>query len=266
MPSENTGKLITKVKINKKNVVLYFGKQKLAISPEAYSLGYLYAGKNISLSEIKKLKEYTAIAGLLNYALTLLKKGHYSEWRMREKLYAKEGKKKDIDFVIKRLKDIDLINDRAYIENHLAYAEEREIGKNKIVKELLDRGIFQKDVDKIKFSPQIEKKKALSQVKRLERKYASCSYEKKKQKIYQSLLSLGFDSSLANEALEKVSHKDESDEQKKIAKDYEHLYLRLSVRYEEEELKGKIVTSLRNKGYRYSDIRRIMEEKFNGND
>lgn len=266
MPYENTGKTITKIKINQKNVILSFGKNRLSISPEAYSLSYLYVGKTLSPSEIKKLKEYSSMAVLLNYSLSILKKGHYTEWRMREKLYAKEASKKEVDFIITRLKNIDLINDDMFIADYLAYAEEKNLGKNRILKELNEKGIFPKDLQKIKFPESKEKKKAQAQVKRLEIKYASSSFEKKKQKIYQNLLSLGFDSGLASEALNVMASKNDKDEQKKIEQDYTKLKLRLSRQYEGKQLQQKIGLSLKNKGYRYSDIMKIMEENDDGND
>ena len=263
MPSKNSGKTITKIKINKKNVVLYFGKTRMEISPDAYATTYLYVGKVLTNKDISNLKSFSAIAELMKYALSLLKKGHYSEWRMREKLYAKEASKKDVDKIIGRLKANDLINDKMLIEDLIAYGDERSIGKNKILKELSAKGIFEENLSKIKFPYSKEKKKAMCQLPKLERKYASYSYENKKQHIYNGLVSLGFESIVIEEVINKISPIDEKDEKNKINKDFDKIYERLSKKYEGKQLKDKVFMSLKNKGYRYGDIYKKWEAKQN---
>lgn len=264
MPLKNSGKIITKIKINKKNVVLSINdKERVSITPDAFASTYLYVGKVIDNKTITELKDYSLLEKYLKYAISLLKKSHYSEWKMREKLYAKDAKKKDVDKVIKRLKDVTLIDDKALIEDHLCYANERNIGKNKIIKELNDKGIFDEMISKIYFSSGREKQKAQYWIPKLEKKYSSYSYEKKKQHIYSSLLSLGFDSSIASEALNKVSNKNDKDEKAKLKKDFTKVYDRLSRRYEGKQLDEKVFNTLKNKGYRYNDIKRVMEEKKN---
>lgn len=266
MPSANTGKTITRLKINKKNVALYFNKKRLSISYDAYAISYLYVGKTLTDSEIKKIQNYSQITTLLNYALSLLKKGHYSEWKMREKLYKKEAKKKDVDLIIKRLKDIDLINDQMLIEDYLSYAEEKNISYRKILQDLQDKGIFSKDLQKIKFSESKEKKKALAQLKKIDGQSLRLSYEKRKQRVYQHLLGQGFNQEIVGAIINQIAPKKEEDEYQKLAKDYQRVSTSLGHRYEGEKLREKIYLSLKNKGYRYRDIVKIMEENNDGND
>ena len=266
MPSANTGKTITHIKINKKNVVLYFNKKRLSISHDAYAISYLYVGKTLANAEIKKIQNYSQITTLLNYALSLLKKGHYSEWKMREKLYAKEAKKKDVDLIIKRLKDIDLINDQMLMEDYLSYAEEKNLSYRKILKDLQDKGIFAQDLQKIKFSGSQEKQKALFQLKKIDSQSSRLSYEKRKQRVYQHLLSQGFNQEIVSNIIDHIAPKKEEDESQKLAKDYQRVSTSLGRRYEGEKLKEKIYLSLKNKGYRYRDIVKIMEEYRDGND
>ena len=263
MPSKNTGKLITKIKINKKDVTISFGKEKIKISQDAFTLSYLYVGKELSNKEIKELKDVSELAKLMKYCLSLLEKGHLTEWKLREKLYAKEATKSQVDSLIKRLKVTDLINDDAFIEDHLAWAEERCIGKNKIIKELKDRGIVEERINKIKFSDKEEKRKALIQLPKLEKKYDKFSYEKKKQHVYAGLLSLGFDSHTANEAINRISSINMKEEHNKLKVDYTKTYARLSKKYDGYELQVKVMTTLRNKGYSYSGIKKMMEVKEN---
>ena len=260
MPLKSTGNIIKKIKINKKNIVLYFDDEKISISEQAYSLNYLYVGKSLSRKQIKDLEDFSSLEKALNYALGLLKRGHYSEYRIREKLYNKEYSKKDVDGVITFLKKHDLINDEMFALDYKSYADERNLGKNRIINDLKNRGIFDKTINKLKFLDSTEKKKVLKQLKALEKRYASLSYKNKKQHIYSSLLSLGFDHDIASFAINQMKEKSDKEENNNLRKDFDKLYHRLSSRYEGRELMEKMMKTLRNKGYRYNDIKKMMEE------
>ncbi len=255
MPLKNTGKEIKKIKINKKNVIITFNdKSKLEVTPEALTVTYLYVGKSLDNKTINELKAFSKNAKLLKYAMSLLKRGHYSEWKMREKLYAKEANKHDVDLIIKQLKEHDLINDQMLVLDWVEYGEERLIGKNKILQELSNKGIFEEQLKKIKFNHQNEKKKALANLPKLEKKYAKYAYEQKKQHIYHGLISLGFDNDIVNEVINKIKAKDNKDEKEKLNKDLKKVYERLSRKYEDRELKEKVFASLRSKGYKLNEI------------
>ncbi len=266
MPSANTGKIITKIKINKNDVSLYFGKKKITISNDAYLLSYLYVGKTMSKKEISILVECSQRAKLFNYAMSILKKGHYTEWKMREKLYAKEATKPIVDSIIFKLKEIDLINDKMFLEDYICFAEEKGYGKNRILKDLQEKGIFLQDLKKIKFSETSERKKARQQVEKNDSKMARLSFEKRKQKHYQHLLAYGFDSALALEVINKTLVDKPKEEQENLKKDYQRVVQRLATKYEGLELRNHILTTLKNKGYRYTNIVKMMEEIQYGND
>ena len=268
MPSKSSGKTIVKLKINKKNVVITFSdKSKLSLVPEVMGNFYLYEGKTLDNKAIKELVTFNASASLMKYTISLLKKNHYSEWKMREKLYAREDANKPaVDQVIKVLKSNDLINDKMLILDTIEYGNERNIGKNKIIADLANKGVFSENLSSISFSYSNEKKKALKNLNKLEKKYAKYSYEQKKQHIYRSLLSLGFDNDVALEALNHLSKPVEKDELDKLKKDFEKTYLRYKSKYEGYELKNKVVTFLRGKGYKTKDILSRWEKYYGEND
>ena len=268
VPSKSSGKTIVKLKVNKKNVIISFSdKSKLSLVPEVMASFYLYEGKTLDNKAIKELVSFNASASLLKYAISLLKKKHYSEWKMREKLYAKEDANKPaVDQVIKVLKSNDLINDKMLILDTIEYGNERNIGKNKIIAELANKGIFNENLSSISFSYSNEKKKALNNLIKLEKKYSKYSYEQKKQHIYRSLLSLGFDNDIALEALNHLSKPNDKDELDKLKKDFDKTYLRYKNKYEGYELKNKVVTFLRSKGYKIKDILSRWEKYYGEND
>ena len=267
MPSKSTGNVISKIKISKKKVTIFFvDRNKLECVPEVLASFYLYEGKELSNKVIKEIEDFNNSAALMKYALSLLKKSHYSEWKMREKLYAKEGKKSDIDKVIKSLKEHDLINDKMLILDHIEYGNERNIGKNKIIQELLNKGFFEENIPMNYFSSSNEKRKALNNIDKLEKKYSRYPYEQKKQHIYRALLSLGFDNDVALYALSKIKEPKEKEENEKLNRDFEKCYIRYSRNYEGYELKNKVITSLKGKGYRLKDILNIWSNKYGEND
>ena len=267
MPSKNTGKTINKIRVNKKNVVISFSDgKKLNVTNEVMANFYLYPGKEITNKELKAINEFSETSSLLKYAMSLIRKRHYSEWKMREKLYAKEAKKNSVDRVIKILKNADLLDDRALAEDLYCYYDEKNYGKNKIINELSEEGIFDEVINKLKFPYSNEKKKAYNNLPKLEKKYDKYSYEQKKQHIYSALISLGFDGDIALLTLEKMKSKNEKDENEKLNKDLEKTLRKYKSKYVGRELKEKVISSLRNKGYKLSDILRKYENSYGQND
>ena len=125
---------------------------------------------------------------------------------------------------------------------------------------------FKENLTNIRFPSSLEKKKALNNLNKLEKKYAKYSYEQRKQHIYRSLLSLGFDSDIALEALNHLSKPKEKDELDKLKKDFDKTYLRYKNKYEGYELKNKVVTYLKSKGYKVKDILNRWEKYYGEND
>ena len=139
MPSVNTGSVIVKsIKVYQDHVTLSFvkKKEKLKISKEAYLSTYIYEGKTLTAKELQKIKEIDELSVLLKYAMSLISKRHYSEKKLKEKLYNKEKNKESLQLVINRLKENDLLNDKALMEDIIAWDNERLFGKNKIIKHL----------------------------------------------------------------------------------------------------------------------------------
>ena len=259
MPKEKSGKVIKKIKVLKKGIAIFFSNgERIDISEEAYTSNYLYVGKELAQKDIDKLLTISSVKKLSEYAVSILTKGHYTEWKMREKLYAKGGEKAAVDYIIQKLKDIDLLNDKAFIKDYIGYAEEKLYGKNKIKQELIKKGIFAEEIDKIHFNIASEKKKASMLVPILEKKYTKYSYQQKRQRVYAALVSRGFDHDVANYALSFLSGRDEKDEKKKLKEDFNKIYNRFAKKYEGRELKEKVYRSLINKGYKYGDVSELL--------
>lgn len=254
---------IKKIKTFKNKVVISFydEEEKLEISKEIFVNYYLYEGKEVSKKELKKIKNDNDSISFLSYALKLRQKSLYSEYKMREKLYDKGANKEQVDKIIKTLKANDLIDDNAFIEDYVEYYNSLNYGKNKIKAKLLDKGIFEDRISKISFPISKERKKAKNILSKLIKKYDKYNSSQKKQHIYQAYLSMGFDSDIAKEMVEEITDNSPKEENEKLKKDFDKIYLRYVKKYSKKELRNKIITYLLSKGYKMKDVITLIERK-----
>ena len=261
MPSVNSGnRKIKSIKTFKDHVTLFFGKgEPLRISKEAFVSSYLYVGKNLASKDIAKLEEITAMTTLLNYALSIVSKKHISEKEMLEKLLKKEDNFQAAKNVIAKLKENDLLDDKAFMEDLIAWDDERCFGENKIIKHLKDKGIPEALIKKVSFSSSNEKRKAKSLLDKLEKKYDRYAYISKKKHIYQALISQGYNMDIAKEVAELTKKSNDKQEAMLLKKDYEKALNRYQKKCEGYQLKQKLYSFLVSKGYAYKDIKKVLD-------
>lgn len=261
--SKLTGKKIKRIRVCKQKVVLYFyDSSKLEISHDTYSSFYLFPNKVLDEIEFKEIKEIDSTSSLLNAALKYLRRSVMSEKKLKDKLLLINKNVKKVDSVIKTLKEHDLINDKAYIEDFLIYANEKKMGQYKIVNELIKRGIKESDAKKVAFKHSSELNKASELLLTLERKYANRSYEEKKRLIYSYLVSHGFSSDISSTVIEKVKNNPENDSELLLTQ-FNKVYSRLSKINDGHKLNEKVVNTLRRKGFKYSEIIKLIKERNN---
>lgn len=254
--------IIKKIKVLKNKVVITFEDRKLELDKEIYTNFYLYEGKDVSVKEFNKINEYNNISALLKYALRIRAKSIYSEYQLREKLYAKGGLKPEVDQVIISMKNYDLIDDNAFIADHIEYYNSLNYGKNKIIKKLSDKGIFEDKLEKINFPISIERKKAKNILNKTIKKYEKYNYSQLKNHVYASYISNGFSNEIASEMVSLIPEpKNNKDELEKLKKEFDKQYTRLIRKYQKKELKQKLITSLLSKGYKMNDIMKLIERK-----
>lgn len=260
MPSENIGNHIVKnIKFLKQKVKISFKDgEAISIPKEEYPNHYLYKNKSLSEQEYSALLTANDINALYKYALKLVSKHLYSEHKIREKLYLKTNKKAYVDKIIKRLKDASLIDDKEFVKEYVRYADELKYGKNKIIQNLLDKGIFKENIDRIPFPISNEVKKARYWINKLEDKYDDKNYLAKKANIYAFLINKGFEPNVVSQVLDEIKPPKEKQEQSICKKEYEKQKLRLSRKYKGKELKEKIIQNLLSKGYKWKDILHVI--------
>ncbi len=254
-------KIQTLKKLKNKVKVCFDNGETLDINNDVYPNFYLYVGKDVSKKELEAIKKANDGIDYLRYALKLRQKSLYSEYKMREKLYDKGASKEIVDYIIKRLKNMDLIDDEAFIEDHIEYYNSLNYGKNKIKNKLKEKGIFEERIEKIHFSNQVERKKAKNLLPKLEKKYDKYNLKQKKQHIYQSYLSLGFDNDIAMEMLEDIKEANPKEENKKLEKDFDKIYTKYKKKYSKKEIRAKLIAYLASKGYKINDVIALIERK-----
>jgi len=252
-------KKITDILRKKSGVKITFSdKSVIDISNDAFLNQYLFIGQELETKQINEIVKLSELTKYMNYSLLVLKKSHVTETLMKEKLLKKGANSSQTNLIVKRLKENDLICDDAYLEDLLCYYDEKLYGEKKIRKLLIDKKFDSNKVNSLKFSYKDEYKKAKQSLPLLEKKYSKLSSNKKKEKIYASLINNGFISEVVKDAIKEISL---NNDEHNILIDYEVVFRRLSKKYEGKKLYNKLFESLRNKGYEYDVIEDILKEK-----
>ncbi len=132
---------------------------------------------------------------LLQYALRLISRKRYTQNELENKLKGKKiGTKKDRDKVIKRLKELNYINDKEFAKD---YIQTRLIvnpkGKNLLKLELKLKGVDRQIIDNSIEDAKIDEiKVALDVLERKKKSIKRAEVKKRKERIMRLLSSRGF--------------------------------------------------------------------------
>lgn len=259
---ERNGKSISHIEFNKKDVTIYFGLDKLVISKLAYDSMNLFIGKTISIEDIESLNRLTTYSKHLSYCYNLLSKKRYSEAKIKEKLLMRKVNEEDINSIINKLKNSNLINDDELIRDIIRLGNEKNYGKYKIITNLKNNGLVM-PLLKEYFLHEDEVEKAKRQIIRLEDKYSKESYLHKMNHIHKSLSMLGFEVNVINEAMANIKEIDVENEFSNLEGEFKKAILRLENEKDDKLLKQKLIKHLMGKGYQYNDINILWEEYIN---
>ena len=245
MSEKNIGDVIKEIKLRKKKkgvYVIFESGEKIALSESSYSDFRLYEGKEVSVSEMEKLLAFVDEDQYYSYALRLLGNS-----------------------IVKRLKEDGLIDDEEFAAVYANdIADFRLYGKNKTIAKLKEKGIPNEIIAKLSFPDEKEYDRACRYVETLNKKLSKTPSSRKKAKALASLIARGYEREIATEALEAtLASTPKNVEEESLKKDFfiaknkflkfEDLYIR----------KQKIFAYLARKGYKYEDIKRVIEEEYN---
>ena len=206
-----------------------------------------------------KPKEIDEVQELFTLGVKRLIVRDYSPSKLREYLLKKNKNKKVVDEVIKKLQKYQLLNEDELIERVIEYCDSKHYGYNRIILMLKTRGISLNKINYVKLDHQRETKEALEQTKRLVKRYKSKNTVNLKRSVYSALIRYGFDENIASLESSKV-YNSPLTELNMLKLEYSKLVSRYSRKLKGKELTNKVIKALLSKGYRSSDIEKIIKE------
>lgn len=254
---------IQKIEYTKKEIIIYFSYQgkeeKIALSPSTYSDFYLYEGKEVSKQEMKEIKRKNDLNYAFSYAYSCIQKRDYSSASLQKKLLAKGIKEEDALEVVHALKEQHVLDDVRFAKDRVEILEEKGYGKYYIIEDLKKEGIS--DAILAQFSFEKEREKIDKILPILSRKWGHENDQTKRKHIFQSLLRLGYDKDLIAAAFLTLEEPNEEEELQKCDRMYQKYLRTYQNRYQNYELKQRIISTLMRKGFSYDIIKQVMNNE-----
>lgn len=198
---------ITKSRISGRCVlVLSDGRYISALIDTVLHLN-LDKNKEIAEQEIQIINNEIQINKLKSYSLRLCEGFSRSEFQIKQKLLQKKYPLKEIEQIIKRLKELGLINDKKFAENFINYSIKKNWGLDKIIRELNIRKV--KSTDYQEFLEDISNDtdffiKALNSAEKKMRLLSSKPIDKQKNSIFRHLISKGYSYDIVKDVIHKL--------------------------------------------------------------
>ena len=219
-------------------------------------------GKIFKEKEFKDILKKAKVSEAFNKSIKYLSKSKKSTFEVKEylrkkNLYNDPFDDYTIEECIKLLKEYNYINDYDYAVSFLNTYKNNK-GPNYIKEKLVNKRIHQDIINEVMKMLDNEEEKAMNialKIKNVEG-FNKQPILKQKTKIYNKLISLGFDSSLSQLVLSRLEYEDDSSET--LKKDFEKLKAKYGFN-KDYETEQKIKASLIRKGYNYKDIEKLMK-------
>lgn len=260
-------KSIYPIKNNMSEVIFLFDESEIILELtdkiiESYKLD---VGKEISKETFDILKDHEQVTRAYKKALKFLTIKDYTYNQMKKKLMD-SGNYDDaqLDTTLELLESKNLINDEEYTINYLRRCTRLGVGLNKAIYNLHTYGISNELIDQCleKNSFDDEYFAATKIIDTYYNRNIGFSYKVMLKKIRDKLYIKGFTNETIEKALSDYDFKfDYEKEHDALEKEYikqKNKYLR---KYEDKQLKEKIINSLLRKGYNYEDIKEIMNRE-----
>jgi SOS response regulatory protein OraA/RecX len=261
VPSDNTGKQIRDVHVQRKLFVITFEDDStVTLSERGYTQFYIYPNKRLSDKEFNQLKEAEALDPFHSFLIRLLARGRYSEAIIRQKLYLRKAQRYQVEELIKTYREYGLINDQALLKELTDYYRERHLGYRAIQRKLKEKGFPDNLInDEVKPSNEVAAMNYFLPL--LEKKFAHLPRMAKRQKMYQALVSKGFD----HETIITASNEQGEDDSDVIhtyaQRVFEGAYAKYKRTLSGQALKERLINFMRTKGYTMTKIKQLLGEK-----
>lgn len=253
---------LIKIKLNEEIINLTFiddlnDSHKLKVTLDDYLDFKLKENIVLDNETFNKLKEKEKYTLAYLSALRRLAIKDYSVYKMKQSLKQKyDLTKEDLDLIIKDLIKKDLLNDERYILSKSSYLSNNGYSYKMIINKLKDDGVNFDLINKlVKEDKNEESIKLNNKANKYLKTIKGKSVLNKKQLIMQKLINDGFNIELSKKIVETLNfNEDKNLEKENLIKEYNKVCLKYKKKYQDYELKNKIINSLMLKGYRYDDI------------
>lgn len=265
-------KVITRITTQKHNSKRFniFINRKYAFSVTANEIAkyYLYKGRTLTTKTIKKIKSSSSISKLINKAIPYVSKGMHSKIRVKRKLLKYSHDKELITDVIKKLEQMNLVNDAKFAR--LYVRDRRDLsykGPLKIRQELLRKHIKSEYIDEalkeFTHNTQLQHIKKLITIKfrNYQNRYP---YAKAKLKTELALRRKGYSMDVINKAMQSSNLKKDPQKEKRL------LYQSLRVakdKYKKYATRSKFIYNMKiqqfllRKQFNFDEINSVINKK-----
>lgn len=220
--------------------------------------GILYK-KNIDEDLLEKLSKDNNYYEAYNKTLSYVMKHQRCIYETKKYLDKFDLKDEEKLKIIDKLKELGLINDRAYVSSYINdKINFSNDGPNKLKENLLklgiDENIITEEIYKIDSNIFIDKiQKYINKKQNINHKY---SLYKFKQKITYELLGLGYDNDLIASATDGISF----DESNLLEKEFNKIYNKLSKKYSGKELNNKVIQKMYTSGFDINSVKEYIQK------
>lgn len=246
---------IKSIKKKGSEYLIILDDETLKVNEEVLINNNVLYSKKLSNKDIKKIKEETVYYENYSKALKMINRKMRSEKEIRKSL--KDISKEEIDKIIDKLKEINLLNNEVYAESYVndkinlsldgPYKIKKELELNDIESEYIEKALekFTQDLIDEKLEKLINKKLKTNK----DTEYIF------KQKTALYLLNLGYSKEDINSHLENIKIDNSN-----LEKEMEKIYNKLKTKYEGYTLKNKLKQKLYLKGFNNDEINNFIEK------
>ncbi len=236
---------------------------KILISIEDYFEFKIRIGTRIDRSQMEDFQHKEQVINAYRMCIRKLRSKDRTKKELADLLRSQENlNSEDIDQVIGALEVKGYINDYLYMTAKIDKMRSSLQGRSKIIYTLMKKGIPREMIEAaLESSDELEEGNAESMAKRLQNSIKDRSLNMKKQMIVSKLISSGYSSSIANEAVGKLNFDDEMDnEQEALLKTIQKAIRTYERKYKGTPLKNKVIRYCINKGFASGDVLAAVNE------
>lgn len=254
--------IIKEIKSSPKQTVISFDDgSSLSLVNDVLSEFYLYRNKELSEDDVKKLRDFSTLSTHYQYVLRILSKANYSTKEIKTKLERRFVEPPQIDRIIKRLEDNNLLNDGQFAKNIFEYYVKERYGPLYIRQKLFDKGVAESIIETtLHFDEEVLMSNAQIIAERLINSKHLMTKNKLINQIYSKLTRYGYEQDMVLTIINDLKTNLEVDDSKLIKKDFHRIIDKLKHKdMKDYDKKVVVMQKLRQKGYSYSAIKKVME-------